>query len=487
MSLHILPLAGLGFAAAYLLGQSKRQTVGPPPPANNGTSTLTTGNLLVGFKTPVMPLDVAGDVQESEVDALQQNPGLQTQTSAGDFFRHVWLPASLVPISSLTSYDYRMAVALLSGGLHRRADLEPLYQRFIVDEQGKGTGVAAAGVVSAIASIIPIVGSVVARGIASEGAQVAAGVAGDLASANGDINALRTTVNLANLDPPAQMLLAPVWQGDGINSGIGDKPMDFSVEPWVAEAGVVAYPPVGINGIIPQKYFDQMPFRPRDAQLRFCAHRRLFTLFQYGMMLPWVSDELIADKTAGTTLRQAINQRARVFRVLDIICCLAYPDNNVLNRANLTDDTNPLAAGNWTAGWYLKNKGQGQSDPIYYYVNPTVGGMYGSIFPPTAEDKHIVDSDGFPRDFQGNRLYDALTANLGPQPVTQVTGPVSLSTLGTILKPIVPATPAPVLKAPVLTGGTLVGTTFGGPLHPITAPAPAPSGGDLANSGVIIT
>jgi hypothetical protein len=408
--IHLLPIAGLALAAAYLMGQSNRQT---GTGANPGVPVVNVGGT---GATTTPALDVAGDVVNTEVDALQTQPGLDTNSNAPDHFRHLWLPASKVPISSLSSYDFRLALALLSGGLHRRPDLEPNYQHAIEEIQAQATGAEASGIIGAVASIVPVIGAVLSKISGMETSELGSDISSTLGNIGADMSQLRTTVNPSNLDPPAQMLLAPVWQGDG-TAGLGDEPMTFETEPWVAEAGVIAKPPVGITGVIPASYFAAMPFRPRTDQAvvyRYSPRRRLFTMFQYGLILPWVSDELIADATSGQTLRQAINVRARVYRAIDVICCLAYPDNNVLDISKLLADDNPLATGNWTAGWYNMPKESGATDPLYYYINPSVGNMFGSIFPPTAEDKHIFDADGFPRDFQGNRVADALTANSPP-------------------------------------------------------------------------
>jgi hypothetical protein len=346
MPLPLVPIIG-GAAALWLMGQLKGTGGGGTPSASGGRVPVT--------KTDPNA-DVAGDVDDGEQDFMLDNlycyrDGQMGSWDATTFFRQMWLPAAKVKLSGITPYQWRLASYLLNGGLHRRNDLERLYIDYQKDLQAQKDAAAGNAIFAQVASIIPGVGGLISGMINTAVVQpLNNAIALEGSALANSFQSLRIAVDPKNLDPPAQMLIAPVWKG-------GDANWDLSVAPWIPRGNVSPVVPKMI-GKIPPQY--QSVVRGNFSGI-FHAQRRLLACFQYGYMLPWVSDELL-----GATLRDTINIRARVYKAVCTLSALAFPDTT----------------------FSMSKQG------VYYYHAGVGVDILGSIFPPTVEDSPLSAGGG---------------------------------------------------------------------------------------------
>jgi hypothetical protein len=129
---------------------------------------------------------------------------------------------------------------------------------------------------------------------------------------------------------------------------------------------------------------------------RFRIRLRLFTRYAGGWVLPWLSWHFNGDTTQSVGERQTVNARARVLRAVDAIICQYAPwtrEGGLYSADHGPNATFPLSA-----------HVRGADRTLFFYRNPLLGPMLGSIFPPTKEDTRYVGSDGRIYSFWGEPL-----------------------------------------------------------------------------------
>ena len=387
MALDILYLGGAA-VAAFLAWQKgyfgHGNTAGSTIPAGPGSQPNPNAN---------GPADVAGDVRDDETDWLTEDVNTQELQWRNQFYRQMWLPASKVLPSQLDPQTWRYTIALLSGKLHRYNDASHAWQiitqAYGSSKEAAGGGQAVATAVGAILSLInPILGKVWDAGVGSQidlaiaQADIAfqsAGKVGGVISKNlGEL--FKDSLRPENLDPPVRMMLASSSHG-------GESKMDPNLVPWFAQSGIY----LEDRWVAPPWNSDNY------AGVYYYPHARFFTQFSSGgqhggWILPWLSFELGygGNEQYGLggmkTLRQRINMRARIYKALEMISNMADPDTEALKS--------PLQ---------FPNKYR------YYYMNPVLGPIAGSIFPPTVEDKRIKTADGRWLHWDGTEWKDPAT------------------------------------------------------------------------------
>jgi hypothetical protein len=332
----------------------------------------------------------ANDVNDSKTGYDMGNSQLGNKSQDELFFRWFWLPASKVKLTELTAFEWRMVFALLGGTVHRRIDREKRYANMVLDirqrqEMAKWGKLVGQLYSSALNAMVPGVGSVFTQ-ILNTGINSALNTAGkDLAQDAKAMGAAgssyRFSVDPHNLDPPAQMLLAPCWR-----NGEGDSIIDDKMMPWLNEQGMIWDTPK-LNGDVPTKYVGtaDFPWPPlsnlgTSKRYRFAAQRRFWCLTQYGLYLPWICDEFFNRQL---TTKQQVNLMARVYKAICTLSVWAFPDTSIKDpiRTKFAPGVRPKPT-------------TGYTDPVYYYNSP-LGEVLGSIFPPTDEDTYIVDAEGF--------------------------------------------------------------------------------------------
>jgi hypothetical protein len=391
---HLIPIIGGAGLLAYLLGRTHRTSPitnpigatpsGNPPPQPGGVVPPLTGGPggVYSGPWPAASQDVASTL---DVDFSKEHHILTADIANGQngaavndsFFRQVWLPASRFKLSNLTDYQMRLAFGVLSGSVHRYADLEDKYQQFLEEQRQASTQAIAGTVFSAVGSIIPIIGKVFSTVVSSAVASVNSDIIHNAGGAASMMSSIHVAVDLKNLDPPAQMLLQPGWNGQG------EKRFDMSVAPWVSQSGVQLYDPV-FNGQVPAKYRQDLGNLCRIDKTpvsTYASHKRLWNSYQYGIFLPWVCDEFFGP---GSTLKDQINSVAAAYKLLDTICCMAFPDSTIRDPSRKGQNL-----------W-----GQNRTN-YYYYSNKYFGDILGTIFPPTDEDTYIQNSAGEMLDYNG--------------------------------------------------------------------------------------
>lgn len=417
MPLPIIVVAGGGVLAAYLLGKSHRASpTNPAQPVNGNTGSNGVGTTQAVNNTPTtgsdLPIglgqrDVSGDISNNEQHFLPVKQYLNDPNGVGaniwsgtgaidgsgwdmvnnnsiaNFFRWYWLPASKVKLSEITLYEWRLAFAMLGGSLHHRPDLEFRYRNFINGVKQDQESAFAGSIVAQVASIVPIIGKVFNQVVQ---AQVAAANSADMADVRGAgtmASGFRFSVDPKNLDPPAAMLLQPSYNGEG------EKILDTTNTPWIPLAGTILQGPM-IDGKVPSKYVGtpDFPWEPWAGGYSFNAHKRFFCYYQYGIFMPWICDEIFGKPAMST--KASVNLSARIYKAIDVLSVLAFPDVGVRNSERAVEGRTILP---WS-----------QSAPVYYYHNPVMGDVLGSVFPPTDEDVQIVNSDGYTLNWYGGLL-----------------------------------------------------------------------------------
>lgn len=370
MPFPVVPVVG-GGAALWLLSKLKRKAT--------QTSSSGSGAVNPGF-VEGKDVDLAGDVANDEPDCFDDlqfaavMSGQAGQMRMDRVYRQLWLPASKVLPSQISPQQWRYAAYLLSGSLHRHAELEYLYKRLMDENRKRGDDAAGLKITSTIASVIPVIGGILSSGMQSMASQLISASNAMTIDAANMAGSIKKSVDIANMDPPAKMLLMSTVMANG-----GDAVYDLSVTPWLARQGVYVYRPnlittvpVGYSiKVYPVAEWKKTPQPVEGITYKLVTdyrmHLRFFTCWQYGMLLPWISDEL-----TGPNLRFTVNLRARIFRAIEILSVTAYPD------------TVPTGLTNFT----------GSAMGLYYYRNPVYGAQLGTIFPPTEEDVNFIDDKG---------------------------------------------------------------------------------------------
>lgn len=417
-------IIGAALGAAWLLGRSKRvyqpQLPSSPQPTQKPSigdadnSGVIKGNEAIGLGTR----DVSGSITNEDMHPLPLEEGLaqigdsavyftakdvnasktgidmsnpQSRISADRwFFKWFWLPASKVKLSEITPYEWRMAFALLGGSVHRRMDREKRFGGYVLGLKLQQESQAIGGIIAKIGAMVPIVGQTFAQVVQSAVFNAAASATASEARAMGQAaGSYRVAVDPKNLDPPAAMILAPAY------TGAGDAKVETKIMPWLEQQGLI-FADMEINGYVPEEYIGTADFpwpkfvsQGLGHQHLYAINRRWFCSHQYGLFLPWICDEFFSRQL---TTKQQVNLVARVYKAIATLSVMAFPDVGIRdpNRSNKADEiTDPTSnyMGRPSNPW-------GYLYPVYYYNNPLFGDVLGSIFPPTDEDKPIVNNSG---------------------------------------------------------------------------------------------
>jgi len=107
--------------------------------------------------------------------------------------------------------------------------------------------------------------------------------------------------------------------------------------------------------------------------------------------MPWMCDEIFTqpstDGSKRTTTKAAINLMARLYKGIEVLSCLSASDAGIRDPGRNEEGR---AINPW-----------GYSAPLYYYNNPVMGDVLGSIFPPTDEDTYISNNNGYILNYWG--------------------------------------------------------------------------------------
>ena len=364
------------------------------------------------------PLDVAGNVVDGEGDLLKANAGTQVLwwNDSDTIYRQLWLPASKIPLSNLGPEDWIYARTFLEnagGEFTRRDDLGKMGQELLADARQQGGGALAASIIGTVASIIPVIGAGFNAAMQNTASTIAGSGAWNEAMGNGQLGA---TIRSSLTSPTAQTrhLLANYSDtGDGSRSGQSDGPegpLDRRVMVMPETIGIL--PAQSIQPANPIFAATQPGWgRPRQFRIRL----RLFTRYAGGWLMPWLCWHFNGDATQSIGMRQTVNARARVLRAVDAICCQYSPYTRENAPYGYASDHSANATFPLGRGPRLSGSGQLSMDQtVFYYTNPLLGPMLGSIFPPTREDSRYVGSDGRTYSFYGEPTRPTSSIAVGP-------------------------------------------------------------------------
>lgn len=323
-----------------------------------------------------------------EMDNLHQ--GITMQGASPEFYkqfkRQVEDPAGRVKCSDVQPYHFQLAQAAITGQLPRADKSGRLYKQMldqIAQNKKNAEDLAIANqVIGAVAALIPVVGGAIKLAV---GTGLTEGTKGAIQ------NALNESEALAAIDEIAQSMGANspegrMWLSNDQSAQPAEPALVHGCDVYsigVASQGgyyrrdsdgeavfpLEATHPVKVdkNG----QHYTTSEIRPGYTFIPVGAYMRLFTMHQYGWILPWLSPLLGSDDT----LERQISIISPVVRAFDIVRTKTFP-------IPPSGENNPV---------------------MYWYVNPVHGLMMGSKCPPTSEDKHYVDDDGHEYSFNGKK------------------------------------------------------------------------------------
>jgi hypothetical protein len=400
-------------------------------PALTGVSTTPTpaGGQLATPAPPVMaaptpviarppappPLDVATLVSDGEADILTANAGTDVLwTSYADkLYRQLWKPASLIPLSNLGPEDWIYAKTFLEnagGEFTRRDDLGMLAREALADASAQRGGAVASSIIGMVASIIPIIGAGFNAAMQNTSGAVAGSAAWNEAMGNG---ALGATIRSALAQPTQQTRHLLRNYDDAATDGDGpEAPLDRRI--MVLPEVIGTMPAQTIQPAMPV-FVASSSDAGFGGQRRFRIRLRLFTRFAGGWVLPWLSWHCNGDHTQSVGMRQTVNARARILRAVDAIICQYSPYTREGAPAGYYCEGGPTKS--WPAGVHPRFSGAGHAvddKTVFYYSNPFIGPMLGSIFPPLREDTRYVGSDGRMYSYYGEPMNGLSSIAVGP-------------------------------------------------------------------------
>jgi hypothetical protein len=356
------------------------------------------------------PLDVAGTISDGTQDLLQRNGGtlvLWTPDTQA-IYEQLWLPASKIPLSNLGPEDWLLAKQFLenSGGeFSRRDDLGTLGKELLANASYSSGGAVAASVIGMVASIIPIIGAGFNAAMQSSSGASAGSAAWDEAMGNGQLGGvIRSALSQPTMQTRHLLMNYSDTTSavDGPEAKLDRRVMNLPEQIGIMPAQTVTPASPVFSVGTTSTGIGVLASMGNVRQFKFRIRLRLFSRYAGGWVLPWLSAHFNGDKlqaydsilgAVGT--RQTINARARVFRAVDAIICQYSPyvredaphgywsDASV--NAHFPPDRAPRFAG----------AGESPTDQtVYFYSNPYLGPMMGSIFPPTKEDRRYIGGDG---------------------------------------------------------------------------------------------
>lgn len=405
--------------------------------------------------------DVAGDVGEGEHFVLLDNANNQyTAAQHGGWwqraYEQLWLPASRLKLSELGKADWADAGGFLNnagGEFTRRDELGELGAALVAEASDRAGAEAFTQAVSLVAGAIPIVGTFIAKVNAVQSGDLSAADAWSNAMGNGSLGStFRSSINQESA--ASQHLLRNFADGQGqfsyqgVNVIMADgpnAPLDRRTMGWPEQLQIG-----------PMQFFSPpvsfwTATGPSGEQVTFCVRMRLFSKYAGGWVLPWISWHTVGDTSQTYTCRQSVNAAARLLRMADALICAAEP---YTREGGFYYVEHPEGAP-W--GTFPRGKIPG----LYFYVNPLMGPMLGSIFPPTAEDRRYVGKDGRTYTFYGEPMIHGAADDSDVDPAARAAHVAQAASSAALGVPLPPPAPPPAVSVVERT--------------PLPAPAPAPA------------
>ena len=307
------------------------------------------------------------------------------------------------PLSNLTAQDYVYAQQFLEnvgGEFHRRDDLGQLGQALLEEANANGGAELFNTIAGSVLSIIPIVGQAFTKVTAAQNAALASGASWNQAMGNGALGSMLQD-NLSQPTAQTRHILANYSDTNTATSGpYGDfvdgpeAPLDRRI--MLVPEALTLYP---LQHSEPQNPIFSVAAR------KFRIRLRLWTKYNGGYILPWLSWHTNGDTTQHLGLKATVNARARIFRAVDVLICQAQP--YVREGAPFGYWADAGKAASFAIGAAPRFMGAGtltNDKTVFFYHNAFVGPMMGSIFPPTAEDTRYVGSDGRTYSYYGEPM-----------------------------------------------------------------------------------
>lgn len=296
--------------------------------------------------------------------------------------------AARIPLSALRAYDFSYMSQLLSDSLdHNAEQWTDAAKYFFAQQAALRNASAVTSIIAAIASIIPVAGAILSKGISA-----VAKAASD-AAAQIDINIvagrnIRVTPDFNNATPETRMVLGnPKTDMFSLNTnqnGTTDLIGRFSR-----------------FGLLP-KYIYTASGRAGIAEPPNFQHARLFTRTDTGYVFPWLSAGIGVENNKAqrtnsyATYAQMVGRRALLYRCLDLMICQFWGAVR-LEKGKLIPGSG-IYANSAIDQWWWGAPG------TYRYVNPRYGALWGSTIPPfPGEDTplkspitgYAIDDSGF--------------------------------------------------------------------------------------------
>lgn len=411
----------LGLALLYWLA---KRNASPATATTSATGATTPGGggaaaggaAVAKPATPPLPVDVAGSVSDGTADFALQNGDLAGSTGwVQNAFDQLWYPASQIPLSNLTAEDYAYAQDFLenSGGeFTRRDDMGQLGAALIASANSNAGAALFNTIAGSVLSIIPVVGQAFSKVTAAQNQQLASSTSWQDAMGNGTLGGLLRT----NLGQPTAQTMHLLANYSDANTATGGQYGDFLDGPEAPlDRRVMEMPTqVGLQSL--QHFEPNNPVlyaQQNGAAKQFRLRLRLWTKYEGGYILPWLSWHTNGDPTEHYGCKQTVNARARILRAVDVLICQSQPYTRENAPHGYWCDTLKSAG---FLSYFPRFGGSGTLSStdrsVYFYKNGFVGPMLGSIFPPTAEDVRYIGTDRRTYSYYGEPM-DNPTGSIG--------------------------------------------------------------------------
>ena len=433
-------------------------------------------------RAPPPERDVAGTVSDGEGDILQDNGNNTRVAGPGgwqqNFYLQMWLPASRLRLSELRKEDWIYAMTFLQNGgreFTRRDDLGDLGAALIQLANDTQGGVAFTQTISAVASIVPVIGPLLSKVNAIQTSELQGGAAWETAMGNGTLGALFKS-SLSDDTPQTRHLMANYTdQWSGTHPGYALNSIELNDGPEAPlDRRVMTLPEI-------LSLFPAQNFSPPQASwaavddfgnpVHFNPRMRLFTKYEGGWFLPWLCWHFNGDLTESYPLRKTINARARIYRAVDALIAARLPwiredfaPGYVADKSTADSFPPPEYAG----------APRGVNKNLYFYVSPLLGPVLGSIFPPTDEDVRYVGQDGRLYSFWGEPMTGIPAGAYGPADDSSVDPAVKAGRVRSIPRQL------GVVNVPVAQGSTGIVNRVG-----LLPPPSDPTIGSTGGAGVV--
>lgn len=305
------------------------------------------------------------------------------------FKKQVEDPAGRVRCSDVQQYHFILAQTMLSGQMPRDDKAGSLYKRvldLIAQNKKDAEDLNITNqVISGIAAVIPVIGGAIKLAV---GTGLQAGIKGALQNAANEAEALQSidqiAVGMGANSPEGRM-----WLSNTDASVFPDPKLVHGTEVWteglstrggfyVSEASGEAVFPAEALSVIKSTINGQTAQRLAvKAGYHFVPsgfYIRLFAMYEYGWILPWLSTLLGSDDT----LERQIAIVSPVVRAFDIVRTKMFP---------------------------IAPDGTGKQNR-YFYITPKHGLMMGACCPPTSEDVRYNNGTTH-YDFNGRDITNA--------------------------------------------------------------------------------